>query len=111
MQIQGHATQLEMQRGGCSGTNAFVILLGPPMAFGHRQSLVCLPWCMDASEHPWVLCPTAWSWSFPGSPQPSRCEQSVVGWELPRMGAQVVALAFHHGVILGIDVGVLPSPS
>lgn len=76
--------QLEMQRGGCGGTHAFVILLGPPWVFGHRQSLVCLPQCMGAGEHPWVLCPPALSWCFPRGPP-----------------APLVALVFHHGVTLG----------
>lgn len=82
--------QLEMQRGGCGGTNTFVLLLGPPWVFG---SPVCSPWCKGAGEHPWVLCIEL---ELPQEPP-----QSLGEWGTAGRG---------HGWwhVLGIEVGVLP---
>lgn len=122
MQIQGHATQLEMQRGGCGGTNAFVALLGPPWAFGHRRSLMRPPRCVGVGEHPWVLCPPASSWFFPRSPpSPPGVSGAWRGGSFPAWGHgwwhwRFTAVSPRGGSgatthVLGIDVGVLPSPS
>lgn len=77
MQIQGHALQLEMQRGAV--VEQCVCGIAQP-SLG-----VCPPLCSGAGEHPWVLCTPHQAGPFPGAPEPlgmSRAwrDGSFPGW-------------------------------
>lgn len=72
MQIQGRVVPLGRRRGAGGGGNPSVTVLGT------------LTGPVGGGEHPWVLCPPARGWSFPGAPL-------GVGGTL--MGTWMVALA------------------
>ena len=114
--------QLGMHRGGCRGTNAFVMLLSPPQASGHSRCPGCPPRCMGAGEHPRVLLPPCIELVLPQEP-PSPPgvsgawrSGSFPGWGHGGWHRRFTALSPQGGSgasahVPGIALGVLPSPS